>query len=112
MVWGGACCVVAVAGGGAAAAAYWFVRSQRPAAAALTPDEAIDVALMESLAQMMVDAEAAEPSSPRAAIARSCMSLAAKNQREALLLRVAEWEAAGGKPREPKGFNDMKRALR
>lgn len=111
-VWGGLCGAAVVVAVLVAALATWFARRRTTAPAAPDAADAIDVALMESLAQMMVEAEAAEPGSPRAVIAQACAALATKNQREALLARVAEWEALGGKPREPKAFNDMKRALR
>lgn len=111
-VWGGLCGAVVVVVVLVVSGVTWFVRRREAAAVVPEPPDAIDVALMESLAQMMVEAEADAPGSPRAAIADVCAGLATKNQREALLVRVAEWEALGGKPREPKGFNDMKRALR
>lgn len=111
-VWGGLCGAAVVVAVLATAGMTWLVRRRAAAAVVPEPADAIDVALMESLAQMMVEAEAETPGTPRAAIALECAALATKNQREALLVRVAGWEALGGKPREPKGFNDMKRALR
>ena len=111
-VWGGLCGAAVVVAILVVSGVTWVVRHRAANAVVAEPADAIDVALMESLAQMMVEAEAVDPGSPRGVIAQTCAALATKNQREALLGRVAEWEALGGKPREPKGFNDMKRALR
>ncbi len=111
-VWGAVCGVAVVVVVLVGAGATWFMRRRAVPQPTASPGDAIDVALMESLAQMMIEAEAGNPASLRARIAQACAGLASQNQREALLARVAEWESAGGKPKEPKGFNDMKRALR